>query len=135
MGVSSAPCNVGIFRLAAAILAAGLIVPSAAMSADVQHGEQIFHSRCAMCHSTEPGVNKLGPSLAEIVGRKAGTVPNFNFSPALKSSGIVWTPEALNKWLTNPHSDVPGNRMPFPGLPSKSDRADIIAYLESIGHH
>lgn len=122
-----------ILGLVVAFGVAGSIVPVKATAADVQQGKNLFQGRCAMCHSTESGVNKIGPSLAGVMGRKAGTVPNFDYSQALKKSGIVWTPKTLNKWLRNPHTFIPGDRMPFPGLASKSERADIIAYLGSLG--
>lgn len=120
-----------VLKIAAALGALSLAMPSVAMGASPQ-GKQIFQSRCAMCHSTEAGVNKMGPSLANVVGRKAGEQPDFNYSSALKKSGVTWTPSTLDKWLTNPHQFVPGDRMPFPGLSSKDQRNDVIAYLQSL---
>ena len=71
-----------------------------------------------------------GPSLANIWGRKAGGLSSFDrYSDALKSSGIIWDDRALDGWLTDPQAMVPGNRMPFAGLASAGDRADLIAYL------
>lgn len=71
----------------------------AVFAADAEHGEKIFDGRCKMCHSVRSGVNKIGPSLDDIMGRKAGTVPGFNYSPALKNSGVVWNDKTLNDWL------------------------------------
>ena len=108
-------------------------VDHSAMAANAAQGKQIFEQRCQACHSVEPGVNKFGPSLAGVVGRKAATVPGFNYSDALKHSGLVWTEKNLNKWLTNPHTFVPGDKMPFPGLKSATERDDVIQYLKQSG--
>lgn len=95
---------------------------------DVVHGQQVY-KKCQACHSLEPGRNLVGPSLAGIVGSKAGDVPNYSFSPAMKQSGITWTPEKLDAYLTDPQKVVPGNKMPFPGLKTDTDRTDVIAFL------
>ena len=106
--------------------------PSAAAQAggDPNAGRQVYR-KCQACHSLEPGKNTLGPSLAEIAGKKAGEVPNFNYSPALKNSNIVWDVAALDAYLLDPQKFVPGNRMPFPGLKTENERRDVIAYLVS----
>lgn len=95
---------------------------------DPVKGKAVF-ARCAICHSVEPGKNKLGPTLANIVGQKAGEVPGFNFSPAMKNSKVKWTPETLDQYLKNPRTFMPGNRMIFAGLPNAADRENVIAYL------
>lgn len=95
---------------------------------DVVHGQQVY-KKCQACHSLEPGRNLVGPSLAGIIGSKAGDVPNYSFSPAMKQSGITWTPEKLDAYLTDPQKVVPGNKMPFPGLKTDTDRTDVIAFL------
>jgi nitrite reductase (NO-forming) len=95
---------------------------------DPQAGRFVYR-KCQACHSLEPGKNTLGPSLAGIVGKKAAAVPNFNYSPALKSSNIVWDVAALDTYLLDPQKAVPGNRMPFPGLKTENERKDVIAYL------
>ena len=79
----------------------------------------------------EPGVNKLGPSLAGIVGRKSGAVPGYNFSPALKAANITWDEQTLDKFLENPGTDVHGTKM-FISVPSAQNRQNIIAYLETL---
>jgi nitrite reductase (NO-forming) len=106
--------------------------PSAAAQAggDPNAGRQVYR-KCHACHSLEPGKNTLGPSLAGIAGKKAGEVPNFNYSPALKNSNIVWDVAALDAYLLDPQKFVPGNRMPFPGLKTENERRDVIAYLVS----
>ena len=77
----------------------------------------------------EPGKNLLGPSLAGIVGRKAGTESGYSYSPAMKQADIVWDAKTLDGYLDNPQKVVPGNKMPFPGLKTQNDRIDVIAYL------
>ena len=81
----------------------------------------------------QPGKNMLGPSLAGIVGTKAGEVPHYSFSPAMKKSGLTWTPEKLDAYLADPQKVVPGNKMPFPGLKTAEDRTDVIAFLAGAG--
>jgi nitrite reductase (NO-forming) len=103
----------------------------AGIDGDVVHGRQVY-KKCQACHSLEPGRNLLGPSLAGIVGSKAGEVPNYNFSNAMRQSGIVWTPDKLDAYLRDPQKLVPGNKMPFPGLKTDDDRTDVIAYLASL---
>jgi cytochrome c len=104
-------------------------VRSALAAGDATQGAQLFRN-CLACHSTEPGVNMTGPSLAGIFGRKAGSFPSFHrYSDALKLSGIVWDDQTLDAWLRNPAALVPGNEMPFPGIPDANARSNLIAYL------
>jgi cytochrome c len=93
-------------------------------------GKLVF-AQCRACHVTDPGVNRTGPSLAGIIGRKAGTVPGFNYSPANAASGVTWTKEKLFQYLENPQRVIPKTKMVFPGLREGQKRADIIAYLEN----
>ena len=89
----------------------------------------------------EPGKTYLGPSLAGIMGRKAGSDPSYNYSPAMKQANIVWDAKTLDAYLSDPQKVVPGNKMPFPGLKTDHDRADVIAYFaaarnrRSTGRH
>jgi cytochrome c len=94
----------------------------------VVRGEARF-ADCAACHRLEPGVNNVGPSLHGIFTRKAGEIVDFRYSPAMKRSGIGWTPETLEKFITDPQAMVPGNRMPYAGMINANDRADLIAFL------
>jgi len=95
-------------------------------------GQQVF-KKCQACHSLEPGKNMLGPSLGGIVGRKAGGEPSYAYSPAMKQAGIVWDRATLDAYLADPEKVVPGNKMPFPGLKTDQDRADLIAFLSAAG--
>jgi nitrite reductase (NO-forming) len=100
----------------------------AAASGDVAAGKLVFR-KCQACHSLEPGKNGLGPSLVGIVGKKASSVPNFNYSPAMKASNLTWDIAMLDAYLADPQKSVPGNKMPFPGLKTENERKAVIAYL------
>jgi cytochrome c len=95
---------------------------------DPAAGQKVFAARCAACHATEPGVNKIGPLLAGIIGSKSGSVPGFNFSAALKNADVTWDDSTLDKFLANPNGFIHGTRM-FVNLPSDADRENVIAYL------
>ena len=97
---------------------------------DAAHGKTLF-VQCKACHSTEPGRNGIGPSLAGIVGRKAASIEGFNYSAAVRDSGLTWTQDELFRYLEQPQRALPGTKMAFAGLKSGQDRADIIAYLEN----
>jgi cytochrome c len=109
------------------VLAAGVALAQTP-AGDPSAGEKVFN-QCKACHSAKAGENRVGPSLAGVVGRKAGTVEGFNYSPAMKNSNITWTPEELDKYLSDPKATVPGNKMAFAGLKKPEDRANVIAYL------
>jgi cytochrome c len=115
------------------VIAAGaalaLATPASAQQGDATRGEQKF-VECAACHSVERGVNNMGPSLAGLFGRHAGALPEFRYSAAMRKSGITWTPQALDEFISDPQKRVPANRMPYAGLTDAAARADLIAYLE-----
>jgi nitrite reductase (NO-forming) len=100
----------------------------AAVSGDVASGKLVFR-KCQACHSLEPGKNGLGPSLSSILGKKAGEVASFNYSPAMKSSNLTWDVATLDAYLSDPQKSVPGNKMPFPGLKTENERKAVIAFL------
>ncbi|MBA2919530.1 c-type cytochrome [Sphingomonas sp. MAH-20] len=102
----------------------------AALTGDAAAGEAAF-VQCRLCHTVEPGKNLIGPSLHQVVGRKAGSLPGFTYSTAMKNSGITWTGEQLYRFLAAPAKTVPGTRMAFAGLKDPQRRADLIAYLET----
>jgi cytochrome c len=115
--------------LAPLLLAAAFHVEQAAAAGDLVHGAQVYKT-CAVCHALEK--NGAGPKHAGVVGRTAGSVPDYRYSPALQKSGIVWTDETLDKWLADPQALVPGTKMFF-NLDSAQDRADVIEYLRQNG--
>ncbi len=97
---------------------------------DAAEGEKLFSQKCKVCHQVGEGAkNFVGPELNGIVGRKTGSVPDFNYSEANKSSGITWDEASLSEFLTNPKAKIPGTKMIFAGLPKESDRENIIAYV------
>jgi len=95
-------------------------------------GEKTF-MQCASCHVVEPGVNRVGPSLAGIVGRAAGNIDGYNYTEANANSGITWTPEKMFQYLEDPRRVIPGTKMAFAGLKDGQDRANVIAYLQTTG--
>ncbi|HMM89791.1 copper-containing nitrite reductase [Bradyrhizobium sp.] len=102
--------------------------PQPAMTGDAAAGRQVFR-KCQACHSLDAGKNGVGPSLARIVGEKAGAVPGYNFSSAMKASNLTWDAATLDAYLTDPQKVVPGNKMPFPGLKTDRERSAVIALL------
>ncbi|MFL5068321.1 MAG: c-type cytochrome [Xanthobacteraceae bacterium] len=98
---------------------------------DAARGETYFVD-CASCHSLAAGENGVGPSLAGLVGRKAGTLGDYRYSPALKRSNIVWSPQTLDNFIADPQKAVPANRMPYAGMTNAGERADLIAYLQKM---
>ena len=99
---------------------------------DAARGEEPRFQDCAPCHKLEASSNNVGPSLHGIFERKAGALADFRYSPAMKRSGISWTPETLDKFIADPQAMVPTNRMPYAGMANPNDRADLIAYLQKM---
>jgi len=107
-----------------------LVSPALAQNGSPMRGQKDFRA-CAPCHSLDPDRNMTGPSLANLWGRKAGSLPSFErYSNALKSSGIIWGDRSLDAWLTDPPRMVPGNDMPFEGIKDAGARADLLAFLK-----
>jgi cytochrome c len=100
-----------------------------ALVGDATKGKKVF-AQCMSCHSVQEGVNQVGPSLHNIIGRPAGQVAGFNYSPANKNSGITWTEQELYNYLEDPRAKIPGTIMAFVGLKDSQQRADVIAYLK-----
>jgi cytochrome c len=96
--------------------------------------QQVFNNACRTCHTIKNGDNRLGPNLHKIVGRTAGSLPDYNYSSAMKDAGFVWDEEKLEHFIANPDEVVPGNNMkPYSGLASTDDRRKVIAFLLSVG--
>jgi cytochrome c len=126
--MSASFCTASLVAAAALVVAAG----AARADGDPARGEKKFEE-CAACHSVADGDNRVGPNLHGVIGRKAGALDDFRFSPALKRSAITWTPDTLDAFIADPQHVVPANRMPYAGMPDAADRADLIAYLGKAG--
>ena len=114
-----------ILLAAASVLAASI----ARADGDAKRGERLFEE-CRACHAIERGAHGVGPNLHGVFGRRAGGLDDFRYSPALKKSGITWTPQAVDAYVVDPQKAVPANRMPYAGMPEARDRADLIAYMQ-----
>lgn len=112
------------------LLSSPSALPQASQGAEGVSGQQAYNNACRTCHMLREGDNRLGPNLYRIVGRKAGSLPVYAFSSAMKEAGFVWDEEKLDRFIANPDEVVPGNSMkPYGGLPSSDDRKKIIAFL------
>ena len=100
---------------------------SAQAAGDSARGKEIYDTRCSACHSLD--ANRVGPMHRGVYGRKAGSVPDYNYSAGVRASTVIWTEETLDKWLTEPRAFIPGAKMTF-HLSQKTDRDDVIAYLK-----
>jgi len=111
---------VALFPLALAAQAQGV--------GDAQRGAQVF-AQCKVCHSLEAGKNMVGPSLHGLIGRRAGTVPGYAYSPAMKNANVTWNDDTLSQYLSNPKAFIPGVKLPFAGIKDPSKLGDLLAYL------
>lgn len=118
-----------VFAIAAAISVGVLSAPAMA-AGDAAKGAIVFN-QCKVCHVAEKGVNRVGPSLWGVVGRKSGSVVGYNYSKANKESGLIWTVAQLNTYLEAPQKVVKGTKMAFAGLKKPEDRANVIAFLKT----
>jgi cytochrome c len=119
----------GVLALAGSLL---LAASPALAAGDAAAGQALFAHKCAICHSPVDGQNKIGPSLWGVVGRKAGTLPTYTYSDAMKNANRTWDAATLDDYLTNPRQKIPGVKMIFAGLPEESDRQNVIAYLTTL---
>ncbi len=121
-----------------AALTVGLLLAlgaGSAAAADIAAGKQLFQQTCAVCHSPDVGVNKVGPSLWNVVGRKVASVPDYNYSAQMRAAAErewrVWDDTHLDAYLSNPRQVLKGVKM-FYAVPEAADRANVIAYLRSL---
>jgi cytochrome c len=130
--VKGSPGNRRMRRIviAASLLLAGSA--TAALAADPVAGEKIFKTQCGICHTVVAGENRIGPTLFGVVGRPAGSVPGFNYTADHKKLGITWDAATLDKYLANPRAMVPDTSMVYAGLKNDAERADLVAYLETL---
>ncbi len=115
---------------AAAAAADGAKLEYASFTTDAAAGEKVF-AACRTCHVLDEGVNRVGPSLHKVVGRKSGSVAGFSYSDANKNSGVTWDSQTLFEYLKDPKGFMPGTKMAFPGVKDDQARANLVAYLES----
>ncbi len=108
-----------------------LAPPAMATEAGKISGAQLFQARCTQCHLVTSGQSTTGPSLQNLIGRKAGSLTNWEYTAALKASNITWTPEVLEQWLASPHAKVPETGMPVPGIKDATERAALVEYLKA----
>lgn len=116
-------------RVSFALLVAVSCASLPASAADAERGEALYNSRCIACHSAD--ANRVGPKHRGVFGRKAGSVPDFNYSGAVRNSGVVWDEQTLDQWLADPKALIPGQRMNF-RVADPADRTDLIAYLKTL---
>jgi cytochrome c len=104
------------------------------IAAAAESGQVKFNNRCRTCHSVKEGDNRLGPSLHNIFGAKAGSSSGFaSYSQALRNSGVVWAEDTLEKFIENPDALIPGNNMkPYAGITDEAERKQIVEYLKSL---
>jgi cytochrome c len=124
----------GRMRFRISVLAWAVVLSIAAgpvFGADVEAGKTAF-KKCALCHTTEAGKNKIGPSLFGVVGRQSAGLENFNYSDGMKKFEHTWDEQTLDIYLADPRGTVPGTKMIFPGIKDKAERDDVIAYLETL---
>lgn len=119
-----------IFAVGIGAAIAGAAMAAPAPKGNAAHGQQLF-VRCAVCHKVGPNpARSMGPALNGVVGRAAGSVAGYSYSPAMKASGIKWNEANIDRLLQGPSKLVPGTKMIFPGMAAPQDRADIIAFLK-----
>lgn len=118
---------------AAFLVFAGALIYQSGSTAAAERldGREVFGKRCTGCHATD--ANKEGPRLRGVLGRKAGSVAGFQYSDALRSSGITWTEDLVNKWLENPDGLVKDNDMEF-HVANPDERAAVVTYLKSLSN-
>lgn len=122
-----------MIQTAVAALALALCLPPALAAGDARAGKAAFERRCASCHKIGPAARSgFGPQLNGIVGRKAGTVDDYQYSSAMRASGIVWSDKTLAAFMRAPEQVVPGNKMRFWGIGNARQIEDLLAYLRQF---
>jgi cytochrome c len=125
--------RLGRVALLSGIVYLGLSTLSASEDGEVSSGQLVFNNACRTCHSIREGDNRLGPHMRGIIGRKAGSLPNYSYSSAMRGANFVWDEENLERFMANPDEIVPGNTMkPYGGLASAESRVELIAFLKTL---
>ena len=126
--ITGCALSVMVGALLVALPARGTTPPDGVAKGDPVRGQTLYQSRCTACHSLDQ--SRVGPAHRGVFDRLAGSVPGFDYSPALKDSGVRWTAANLNRWLTDPEALIPGQKMGYQ-VPDPVDRRDLIAFLAS----
>jgi cytochrome c len=116
----------------AALAALALLALGSGSALAADSGDQLFRRYCSVCHATQAGQNKVGPSLAGIVGRPSGEQSGFTYSDAMQGAHVTWDEKTIDDYITDPRKTVPGNKMLFPGVKNPEERQSIIDYLKSL---
>lgn len=119
-------------RLFGLLLLMGIGAARADVAGDAARGGDVFDAECSDCHSLKAGKNKKGPSLLGVVGRKSASIADFNYSDAMRASGIVWTPDKIDAYITHPKQVVPNGKMKYDGLSNAKAREDLLAFLMTV---
>lgn len=131
--IMSHSCTVFTFKMATVLFA--LLTDTAIAAGDPERGERGFQA-CMICHSVHAGEHSTGPSLANLLSRKAGTAEGFpHYSQALKDSNVIWNENNLDQWLNDPRRFIPGTNMAVKGIKGAQERADVIAYLKAVSEN
>jgi cytochrome c len=118
--------------LAGSIGTRSLAADGQPLPGQVNEGKTFFNDVCGACHTNKPQQNRIGPSLFGVIGRHAGSAPGFDYSTAMKSAAVTWNAETLDRYLADPKSVVPGNKMPYAGVKNDERRRNLIAYLSTL---
>ena len=121
------------FLVSRILCLSAMVFPLFSPAISQESAEQLLNNACRTCHTTREDDNRLGPNLHMIIGRKAGSLPHYNYSNAMKGAGFIWDEEKLEQFIAHPDDVVPGNNMkPYGGLTSAEDRTRVIAFLRSM---
>ena len=122
----------GIVTRGAFAAALALVTAASALAADPAAGQKVFQSVCSICHTVQPGQNRIGPTMFGLIGRKTGSVPGYTYSPQNQAANLIWDAATLAKYLESPRTMIPGTKMTYGGLKDVDKRADLIAYLSTL---
>lgn len=121
------------FWVVPAVALVSMALPGAAWAGDAAKGKAVFTAQCSICHRTAANAPPaIGPNLFRVVGRKAGTLAGYSYSPAMKAFGKPWTPAQIGAYLAAPQTVVKGNKMPFAGIKDAAKRNDVVAYMATL---
>jgi cytochrome c len=122
-------------RLSSALaitLVAALAATASARAQNVDDGKKAFRQVCGACHATTAGKTYVGPSLFGVVGRKSGSLADYQFSDGMRAANLTWTDATLDRYVAEPRGVVPGTKMTYGGMKDAQKRGDLIAYLNSL---